>query len=137
MDAIPNKPHPDWDPGSEAVLSNQIRAYDVMRQRCPVAYSHYLGWSLFRHEDVVRALDDHHTFSSEVSTHLSVPSGMDPPMHTAYRRLIERHFEPGRVEAFEPLCRAVSAELVSRCRSTFETGTQALSNLNDLRETEV
>lgn len=67
---------------------------------------------MFRHKDVVAVLDDHQTFSSAVSSHLSVPSGMDPPRHTAYRRLIERHFEPERVEAFEPLCRTISADLV-------------------------
>ncbi|MGP2490513.1 cytochrome P450 [Mesorhizobium sp. PUT5] len=113
MDVTPEKPEPDWDPRSDAVFSNQIKAYDEMRHRCPVAYSDYLGWSLLRHEDVVRALDDHHSFSSAGSRHLSVPSGMDPPRHTAYRQLIERHFEPARVEAFEPLCRAISADLVS------------------------
>lgn len=120
MHPTPDKPQSDWDPRSEAVLSDQIKAYDAMRQRCPVAYSGYLGWSLFRHEDVVRALDDHNTFSSVVSSHLSVPSGMDPPRHTAYRRLIERHFEPGRVGAFEPHCRTISAELVSTLQRNVE-----------------
>jgi hypothetical protein len=110
---MPDKPQPDWDPRSDTILSNPIKAYDAMRRRCPVAYSDYLGWSLFRHEDVVRALADHHTFSSVVSSHPSVPSGMDPPRHTAYRRLIERHFEPERVESFEALCRMISADLVS------------------------
>ncbi|WP_137934708.1 cytochrome P450 [Mesorhizobium comanense] len=113
MNSAPDKPQPDWDPRSDQVLSNQIKAYDAMRHGCPVAYSDYLGWSLFRHEDVVQALDDHDTFSSVVSNHLSVPSGMDPPQHTAYRPLIERHFEPARVEGFEPLCRTISANLVS------------------------
>lgn len=120
MDVTPDKPEPDWDPRSDAVFSNQIKAYDEMRHRCPVAYSDYLGWSLLRHEDVVRALDDHHSFSSAVSRHLSVPSGMDPPRHTAYRQLIERHFEPARVEAFEPLCRAISADLVSSLERNVE-----------------
>lgn len=78
-----------------------------------MAFSDYLGWSLFRYEDVAQALDDHRAFSSVVSSHLSVPSGMDPPQHTAYRRLVERHFEHGKVEAFEPHCRAISADLVS------------------------
>ncbi|WP_441930603.1 cytochrome P450 [Mesorhizobium sp. 2RAF21] len=110
---MPDKPQPDWDPRSDTVLSNQIAAYDRMRSRCPVAFSDYLGWSMFRHQDVIRALDDHETFSSVVSRHLSVPSGMDPPLHTAYRRLIERHFEPERIESFEPLCRTISASLVS------------------------
>src|SRR3546814_17881837 len=48
MDAMPNKSKADWDPRSEAVLSDQIKAYDGIRQRCPVAYSDYLGWSLDR-----------------------------------------------------------------------------------------
>lgn len=104
---------PDWNPRSDQVLADQIKAYDKMRHQCPVAYSDYLGWSLFRHEDVVRALEDHHGFSSAVSSHLSVPSGMDPPQHTTYRRLIERQFTPALVSAFEPLCRMISAELVS------------------------
>ncbi len=104
---------PDWDPRSDQVLADQIKAYDKMRHHCPVAYSDYLGWSLFHHEDVVRALEDHHGFSSAVSSHLSVPSGMDPPQHTTYRRLIERQFAPAHVSAFEPLCRTISAELVA------------------------
>lgn len=113
MSPMSNRPQPDWDPRSDAVLSDQIRAYDIMRRSCPVAYSDYLGWSLFRHEDVARALDDHGTFSSVVSSHLSVPSGMDPPQHTAYRKLIERHFEPERVAAFEPLCRSICDDLIT------------------------
>lgn len=42
-----------------------------------------------------------------------MPSGMDPPRHTTYRRLIERQFAPAHVSAFEPLCRMISAELMS------------------------
>ena len=50
----------DWDPKSGPVLSDQRAAYDEMRERCPVAYSDFLGWSLFRHEDVLRVLNDSH-----------------------------------------------------------------------------
>ena len=80
---------PDWDPKSDVVLRDQLAAYDEMRERCPVAYSDFLGWSLFRHEDVVRVLNDHETFSNAVSRHLSVPDGMDPPEHTEYRRIVD------------------------------------------------
>ena len=48
---------PEWDPRSESVLSDQITSYDQLRQRCPLAHSDYLGWSLFRHEDVTCALE--------------------------------------------------------------------------------
>lgn len=64
MSQTSHRRQPDWDPRSEAVLSDQAAAYDAMRHRCPVAYSDYLGWSMFRHKDVVRVLDKHDTFDS-------------------------------------------------------------------------
>jgi len=103
---------PDWDPKSKEVLRDQRAAYDDMRRRCPVAHSESLGWSLFRHEDVTRALHDHETFSNAVSQHLMVPNGMDPPEHTAYRRTIEPYFSPKRMTAFEPVCRDIVVKLV-------------------------
>jgi cytochrome P450 len=102
----------DWDPRSDAVLRDQHAAYDEMRERCPVAYSDFLGWSLFRHEDIVRVLNDPDTFSNAVSRHVSVPNGMDPPEHTEYRRIIEPYFRPERMEAVEPQCRKIAANLV-------------------------
>lgn len=103
---------PDWDPKSPEVVRDQRAAYDDMRRRCPVAYSEFLGWSLFRHEDVLRVLHDHQTFSSAVSSHLSVPSGMDRPEHTGYRKIVERYFTPARMKAFEPACREIVVECV-------------------------
>jgi len=109
-----NNPQPDWDPRSPAVLCDQIAAYDRMRGRCPVAYSDYLYWSVFRHADVLRVLEDHDTFSSVVSLHPAIPNGMDPPKHTAYRALIESYFAPDQVQAFEPICRGVAVDLIDR-----------------------
>ncbi len=109
-----NTPQPDWDPRSQPVLDDQIAAYDRMRGRCPVAHSEYLHWSVFRHSDVLRVLEDHDTFSNAVSRHPSVPNGMDPPEHTAYRALIEPYFAPERVRAFEPACRVIATDLVRR-----------------------
>ena len=103
---------PDWDPRSEAVLRDQRGAYDDMREGCPVAYSESMQWSLFRHEDITRVLHDHATFSNVVSQHLSVPNGMDPPEHTAYRHSIESYFTPERINAIEPICREIVADLV-------------------------
>ncbi len=87
-----------------------MAAYDEMPRRCPVAYSGFMGWSLFRHEDVIRVLLDHETFSNAVSRHLTVPSGMDQPQHTPFRRIIERYFSSERMEAFEPACRSIVAQ---------------------------
>lgn len=106
------RPQPDWNPASAEIQRDQRAAYDEMQRRCPVAYSEFMGWSLFRHEDVTRVLLDHKTFSSAVSQHLSVPSGMDQPEHTAYRRIIEPYFSAIRMEAFEPNCREIATKLV-------------------------
>lgn len=102
----------DWDPRSEAVLKDQMATYDDMRRRCPLATSRYGYTSLFRHADIMHVLTDHETYSNAVSRFPSVPNGMDPPEHTAYRRLIEPYFEPLQMEAFAPVCREVALRLV-------------------------
>ena len=105
-------PHQDWDPRAPEVLADPIGAYDQMRQRCPVAYSDYLHYSIFRHADVMRVLLDHGTFSSQASRFVSVPNSMDPPQHTAYRKLIEPYFSDKRMQVFAPVCRQICADLV-------------------------
>lgn len=104
----------DWDPRAEDVLDDQIVAYDRMRGRCPVAFSDYLQWSLFRHADVMRVLEDHDTFSNAASRHLSVPNAMDPPDHTHFRRIIEPYFGPEAMAEFAPQCRAIAEGVVAR-----------------------
>lgn len=105
-----NDPH--WDPRSEPVLQDQIAAYDEMRRRCPVARSDYGYASVFRHADVLRIIQDHETFSSAVSRFPSVPNGMDPPDHTAFRALINPYFSAERVAAHAPACRQIVRDLL-------------------------
>lgn len=104
----------DWDPKSELASRDQVSVYDEMRQHCPVAHSDMLGWSIFRHADVKRILNDHESFSNVVSQHLTVPDGMDPPEHIAYREAIEPYFPPERIEQFEPACRRIADDLIER-----------------------
>ncbi|HQY30040.1 MAG TPA: cytochrome P450, partial [Thermomicrobiales bacterium] len=105
------KPANDWDPRDPAILSDQRDAYDAMRERCPVAHSDFLGWSLFHHDDLVAVLADPKTYSS-ASHHRAVPNGMDPPEHTEYRKILEPFFTPDQMRAFEPACRKVAIDLV-------------------------
>lgn len=108
-----NPRNPDWNPRADEVLGDQIRAYDAMRAQCPVAWSDYQYWSLFRHADVMQVLEDHETFSSAASNHLSVPNGMDPPEHTPYRKVIEPYFAEQAMNEFEPICRGIARNLVN------------------------
>lgn len=104
---------PDWNPRADQVLKDQVGAYDTMRAQCPIAWSDYQHWTLFRHGDVMQVLEDHQTFSSAASSHLSVPNGMDPPEHTPYRQVIEPYFSPQAMSGFEPTCRSIARNLVA------------------------
>ncbi|MDO8121580.1 cytochrome P450 [Isoptericola sp. b490] len=103
----------EWDPRAPEVLADQVSAYDAMRARCPVAHDDYLGWTVFTHQEAVRVVTDHTTFSNVVSSHLSVPNGMDPPEHTPHRRINESYFTPERMAELEPTCRRIAADLVA------------------------
>jgi cytochrome P450 len=101
----------DWDPRDPSVLVNQRRAYDEMRETCPVAHSEFMGWSLFRHEDVVTVLENPATYSS-VSKHPAIPSGIDPPTHATFRAALAPHFTDEAMAALEPRSREIAIELL-------------------------
>lgn len=110
----------DWNPIEAALTQNQRVTYDAMRERCPVAFSDYFQWSVFRHQDVMQVLLDDATFSNKVSKHISVPNGMDVPEHTPYRRLIEPYFSHEQVLLFKPICQAIAAELIDTLEEEVE-----------------
>jgi hypothetical protein len=114
----------DWDPRAEDVTRDQIRAYDDLRDRCPVAHSELLGWSLLTHRDAQSALSDPAAFSSRVSSHVAVPNGMDPPEHTAFRAVVDRCFTPDLVAAFEPTLRTLATELLAGAGAEIEVMAQ-------------
>lgn len=114
--------HDDWDPRDPSVLTDQRAAYDEMRERCRVAHSAFMGWSLFRHADIVRVLDDPVTFSSK-SRHLAVPNGMDPPEHARSRAALAPIFADEPMSALESRCRGIAAELA---RAMASAGTAEL-----------
>jgi cytochrome P450 len=103
--------HDDWDPRDPSIQEDQRRAYDDMRERCAVAHSEFMGWSLFRHHDVADVLVDPKTYSS-ASRHPAIPNGMDPPDHSRYRDALAPHFGADRMTALEPHCRRIAADLL-------------------------
>lgn len=104
----------DWDPRDPEVIADQTAAYDRMRRTCPVAHGTTGNWAVFRHADVVEVLDHPEKFSNAVSRrHVAVPNGMDPPQHTVFRAVVDRYFTADRLAAFEPVLRAIAAELLA------------------------
>ncbi len=101
---------PDWDPRDPEVLRDQRAAYDAMRATRPVAFSDFLGWSLFHHNDIAEVLAHPEIYRSG-SPHRAIPNGMDPPEHTRYRDALVPFFDADQMVEFEPRCRAIAAQL--------------------------
>ncbi|MGI8486132.1 MAG: cytochrome P450 [Thermomicrobiales bacterium] len=106
----------DWNPREDSVLRDQRHAYDALRETCPVAHSEFLGWSLFRHEDIAGVLADPETYSS-ASHHRAIPNGMDPPEHTLYRHLLEPYFTAERMDTFASQFRQIAGNLLEKIES--------------------
>lgn len=108
----------DWNPRDASTLEDQRRAYDAMRERCPVAHSEFMSWSLFRHEDIAAVLSDPTTYSN-ASRFLAIPNGMDPPVHSRYREALTPFFEPRQMASLEPRAREIAVKLLE---SALDTG---------------
>lgn len=102
----------DWDPRDASTLKDQRRAYDEMRERCPVAHSAFLGWSLFRHKDIAGVLADSEAFSN-ASRFLAVPNGMDPPVHGRYHDALAAFFGDAKMIQFESHVREIAVKLIA------------------------
>jgi cytochrome P450 len=109
----------DWNPRDPQVLEDQRRAYDEMRELCPVAHSDALHWSLFRHADVMAVLDDPDTFMNS-SRHMAIPNAMNGLEHAKHREMLARYFAPDMMEEIEPRCRAIAVEEITKLWNTNE-----------------
>ncbi|MCW2796334.1 MAG: cytochrome [Nocardioides sp.] len=110
-----------------------LRDHDPVHHVIPEGREQHDYYVLSRHADVLAASVDHATFSSAQG--LSVAYGeletigladnpplvmMDPPDHTAFRRLVSRGFTPRQVESVEPQVRAFVVERLERLRDEGE-----------------
>jgi cytochrome P450 len=92
--------------------------------KCPVAHSELgPGYRVFnRYQDVRRCAIDWRTFSSADGWLLNPPEGnlpilpedLDPPYHTAWRRVLNSFFSPDAVGKLETSARRYAGELVDR-----------------------
>jgi cytochrome P450 len=92
--------------------------------KCPVAHSEIgPGYHVFnRYQDVRRCATDWRTFSSADGWLLNPPEGnlpilpedLDPPYHTAWRRVLNPSFSPAAVGTLETSARRYAGELVDR-----------------------
>jgi len=107
----------DYNPFSEAVLTDPQPIYRQLRDEAPAYYiEKYDCWALSRFEDVWHASMDARSYSvargtapSQLLTRVQpvtpMLNVMDPPQHTALRAAFRPFFSPARVRELEPLMR--------------------------------
>jgi cytochrome P450/ferredoxin-NADP reductase len=126
-------PAADWDPLDPAHHGDPTQIHAHLREQCPVAWSERFGgfYALTRYDDVVAASLDVATFTSAQKTTIPditgperpprAPVEMDPPIHTAYRDVLNRFFTPDRMRVIEPVIRRTARELIGRCVALGDT----------------
>jgi len=106
-----------YDPSTPEFQDEIWDVYRTMRDEHPVYRAPYDGFfALSRFEDVWEAAHDWETFSNvvaEANSLLPQMIFMDPPRHTALRRLVSRAFTPRRVAQVEPFVRETARELIA------------------------
>jgi cytochrome P450 len=111
----------DFDPYDPAMTEPTVWEAYRSASACPVTRSPRRGgfWMLTRYEGVRAALRDPATFSSASGhriptdgTQRAIPIDFDPPLHTAYRRLMTEALSPGRVRTLRPFLERTITDLV-------------------------
>jgi len=110
--AMPQELSDDWNPLDVDTLKDQRKTCDSMREQCPVAHSSFLGWSVFRHEDVSAILADPDTFIN-VSKFPAIPNGMNPPEHTVWYSALAPFFNQVSMARLEPRIRQLVRQLIA------------------------
>ena len=124
MSSFPGQPDDlRWDPFDESLKDDPHPVWKRLRDEAPAYYNEqYDFWALSRFEDVERAHREPQRYSSAHSTVLesmteeAQSEGMmiflDPPEHTALRRLVSKAFTPRRVAELEDEIRTLCAGLL-------------------------
>ncbi len=133
--------HPKFELGTAETWPNPWPMYAALRDHDPVHrvvppdapdQDYYV---LSRHADIWAAAADHETFSSAQGLTVNYrelemigladnpPMVMqDPPVHTAFRKLVARGFMPRQVEVLEPKVREFVVERLERLRANGGAG---------------
>jgi cytochrome P450 len=112
-----------YNPFDAAFLENEFETYDQMREHCPIVHSEAAGsagtngsWVLTRYDQSCDFLQDHATYSNqngEYPVRPWIPQAIDPPAHTAYRRIMNPWFTVDAMRPLEPHLDEFADELVT------------------------
>lgn len=81
------------------------------------------GWYVMHYEDIRRVYEEHETFSTVGvagfqrmigETFTSIPLGLDPPLHTRYRKFLNPHFTPVAIKKMEASIRGLVVDMIEQ-----------------------
>jgi cytochrome P450 len=117
----------DFNPFRAEFLDHEYETYDRLRKHLPIARSESMagdmlsdnrgGWVLTRYADAGEVLRNTADFSSQSGSYPVrpwIPQAVDPPMHTAYRRILNPWFTADAMSKLEPHLVQYAEELVDR-----------------------
>ena len=117
----------EYDPYTSEWLEQEFATYALLREELPIARVETRGraergdtggsWLLTRYDDACAMLSDTDTFSSQASNYPErpwIPQAIDPPAHTAYRRILNKWFTPDAMTAMEPHLEQFAGELLDK-----------------------
>lgn len=106
-------------------LEREFEIWDLLRselpvartRRPPMAQTDANAWILTRYDDIADVLRRPEDFSSQVGLYPVrpwIPQAIDPPAHTAYRRILNPELTAERMAALEPHLEQYAGELVEK-----------------------
>jgi cytochrome P450 len=111
-----------FDPQSPDLPPDLPETLARMRAKCPFTHSDQYGgfWVATKYTDVLQVVQDWETFSSEHGLTVppltiavrNLPIEVDPPVHRAYKRLINSYLTPAAVQQWEDRTRLLANRLI-------------------------
>jgi cytochrome P450 len=118
---VPTELVVDYDVNDERRAACVHEELKKLRENTPVAYTTATGgyWVVTRYDDARVVLRQPEIFSSEAVSITPfpgkvIPGQLDPPEHTAYRRVLAPLFGPKRMAALEHEIRQIANELIDQ-----------------------
>ena len=112
-----------WDPLAPETLADPGPGWAALLRDEPVHFYEKFEppfYTLSRHADVAHALRDIETYSSHYGQgpRFTTAGGLlsDPPEHTRFRRIVQRAFKPGAIEALRPRSERIARDLLGEVR---------------------
>jgi cytochrome P450 len=115
----------EYDNSKGEFLDHEFETHRVLRENLPIARIERKaanplmggGWLLTRYDDATEVLKDPENFSNQIMNYAVrpwIPQAVDPPQHTAYRRILNPWFTADAMKKLEPHLEQYANDLVSK-----------------------